>query len=304
MCRPLVELVIYTNTALSFQTLGVIHVLTGPDHLSALATLSANVASGPQAFWLGVRWGVGHSTGLLLVGSALILLSRNSKNDTVRVPDSLSAFFESLVGFFLIFLGFYGIRRAWDKRPKSYGIIPTQASGSTREPIPGIRQEIDSRSIIESYHNHSHLHLLVDAPDEEVSGCEGSSIGGDDTGILSLLVKCTRTVSTRTMAVAAGIIHGLAGPGGVLGVIPAVQLHDMRLATIYLGFFCLSSTITMGIFATIYGRCSSRLVDGDVPTGTSRREFRIECASACLSLVVGILWLVLLSIGELGNFFS
>jgi hypothetical protein len=42
--------------------MGFLHVLTGPDHLSALATLSANVGNG-KAFSLGVRWGVGHSTG-------------------------------------------------------------------------------------------------------------------------------------------------------------------------------------------------------------------------------------------------
>jgi hypothetical protein len=41
--------------------MGVIHVLAGPDHLSALATLS--VGSSWRAALLGVRWGIGHSTG-------------------------------------------------------------------------------------------------------------------------------------------------------------------------------------------------------------------------------------------------
>ena len=49
------------------QSLGIVHVLTGPDHLSAIATLSANVGHTGAAFGLGVRWGLGHSTGLLLV---------------------------------------------------------------------------------------------------------------------------------------------------------------------------------------------------------------------------------------------
>ena len=39
-------------------TLGLIHVLTGPDHISAIVTLS--VGGSYKAFWLGMRWGVGH----------------------------------------------------------------------------------------------------------------------------------------------------------------------------------------------------------------------------------------------------
>mmetsp|Transcript_21974 Transcript_21974/g.51735 ORF Transcript_21974/g.51735 Transcript_21974/m.51735 type:complete len:120 (-) Transcript_21974:43-402(-) len=118
------------------------------------------------------------------------------------------------------------------------------------------------------------------------------------------------------MALGAGIVHGLAGPGGVLGVIPAVQMHDARLASIYLFFFCLTSTLTMGLFASLYGTCSSRLAgprnagDDQVqldPHSTvetsSARAFWIEALSASLSIVVGILWLGLLSVGKLEDVF-
>jgi hypothetical protein len=99
------------------------------------------------------------------------------------------------------------------------------------------------------------------------------------------------------MAIWVGIIHGLAGPGGVLGVIPAVQLHDLKLASIYLGCFCISSTLTMGIFAATYGVLSARLGQG------TQRGFQIECVSASLSILVGIVWLTLLSIGKLDDLF-
>ena len=46
-------------------SLGVVHVLTGPDHMSALAQLSCGARS--KGFWLGLRWGLGHSSGLLLM---------------------------------------------------------------------------------------------------------------------------------------------------------------------------------------------------------------------------------------------
>ena len=39
-----------------------------------------------------------------------------------------------------------------------------------------------------------------------------------------------------------GIDHGVGGLGGVLGVTPAVQLHDARLACVYLVTFCMAAT--------------------------------------------------------------
>ncbi len=42
-------------------SLGMLHVLAGPDHLSALAVLS--VGNSWKAMSLGLRWGLGHSSG-------------------------------------------------------------------------------------------------------------------------------------------------------------------------------------------------------------------------------------------------
>ena len=112
-----------------------------------------------------------------------------------------------------------------------------------------------------------------------------------------MFVRCMKALSIRTMATVAGIVHGLAGPGGVLGVIPAVQLHSARLATIYLGSFCASSTLTMGLFAMLYGTCSTHM------GRDAYREFVIECMSASLSILVGVAWLTLLSIGKLDDVF-
>ena len=46
-------------------SLGVAHVLTGPDHVAALTQISCGARL--KGFWLGARWGVGHSMGLLLM---------------------------------------------------------------------------------------------------------------------------------------------------------------------------------------------------------------------------------------------
>jgi hypothetical protein len=246
---------------------------------------------------LGVRWGVGHSTGLLLVGVVLIFLSLGSDADTVEVPDGVTKFFESLVGFFMVGLGIYGIRRAWGKRLKHlYGIVQEAPDANY-----DLEDDVEIPSISDSGHSHFDAHNSLPL---HTNGVNHSSDLGD-TGEMddpasperNRCCNLAQNVSTRTMALCAGIIHGLAGPGGVLGVIPAVQLHDLRLATIYLGCFCISSTLTMGVFAATYGTCSARLGQG------TKREFQIELISASLSILVGITWLTLLSIGKLEDVF-
>jgi hypothetical protein len=113
------------------------------------------------------------------------------------------------------------------------------------------------------------------------------------------LRRLVSKLSTRTLSVIAGLLHGLAGPGGVLGVIPAVQLHDAKLATIYLASFCIMSILTMGGFATAYAMISHRLAKG----GNAGRALLIESASASISIVVGILWIILLATGKMDDIF-
>ncbi|KAL7537839.1 hypothetical protein ACHAXR_008123 [Thalassiosira sp. AJA248-18] len=108
--------------------------------------------------------------------------------------------------------------------------------------------------------------------------------------------------SPGILALVAGVIHGVAGPGGVLGVIPAVQLKDARLAALYLGTFCLTSTFVMGGFAAFYGQLSEWLAGGGRGE-MGNRVFMVEMGSALLSVCVGFIWLVLLGLGRLDDVF-
>ena len=298
------------------------HVLTGPDHLSALATLSATVRDFSTSFFLGVRWGLGHSTGLLVVGIILIIRDYSSKKekreddddeDVVEVPDALGHFFECVVGIFLLFLGVYGFRKAFRQRHRFEAISEDDNDdydyGSSADHEHGKSDSHANQFLRHSscgiYHTHDPLGSLTEIISDdgitragfEVESSSDTNLAGAHDSQYGSLFRFSRNFSAQTMAVLAGIIHGLAGPGGVLGVIPAVQLHDWKLATLYLGCFCVSSTLTMGCFASFYGLCSSSV---------SRRtnlEFQIRCFSAGLSILVGITWLVLLSIGKLEDVF-
>jgi hypothetical protein len=338
----------------------------GPDHLSALATLSTMTTTTTSteskkttttslsfswtSFWLGIRWGIGHSTGLILVGSVFIVLDVVSQSQqqqydqdddniaVVKVPRVLSHVLDWFVGFFMLFLGLYGIRHAFYNRTQrridlfllrqeqdnnNRNAAATSNTTTEQTADEAVYKEMDDDK--RHYHSHHHHNALDVSSSERIlptmSFPTSHTMGVVETNYVRFgkIIGCSNTytnTNTKTMALVAGIIHGLAGPGGVLGVIPAVQLHNWKLASLYLGSFCLSSTLTMGWFASIYvGTLRSFFCGGgpyyrreekvgDSKDGMEHLEFRIQCISASLSLVVGILWLVLLSIGKLDVFFE
>ena len=87
---------------------GFIHVLTGPDHLTAIAPLAVRH---PKKSWIpGVRWGIGHSTGVAVVG-VLSLLLRN------LIPiEWLSSWGERLVGVMLFGIGLWALHQAFKNK--------------------------------------------------------------------------------------------------------------------------------------------------------------------------------------------
>lgn len=260
---------------------------------------------------------------------------------TIQVPEHVSHAFEGLVGVFMLLLGLYGLRKAWGKRPGWYPAL--WLLDGDDEPVnqQEYSDAVDAADICETTHENNvdeagkrlhHQHAAdvdTERPDGTTLTVETTTttlVDGEPAIILSSnhhneddpetatqspatnhnngqgpCRRCLQALSIRSMATLAGIVHGLAGPGGVLGVIPAVQLHDARLASLYLATFCASSTVTMGTFALLYGNGSACMVGGGGLQG--QREFMIESLSALLSILVGLLWLALLSVGKLDDVF-
>jgi len=83
---------------------GLLHVFSGPDHLAAIAPLAAD---GDRGQWkTGLQWGIGHTTGVLLIAMLLLALRE-------QLPlDIISANSERIVGALLIAVGSWGIWRA------------------------------------------------------------------------------------------------------------------------------------------------------------------------------------------------
>ena len=97
--------------------MGILHVITGPDHLASLATLSASAKPNSSSrmggsFVLGVKWGVGHSIGLLVVGGILIVIEAGGSSEWIAMNDVHGMIAQGIVGTFMLCLGWYGISKA------------------------------------------------------------------------------------------------------------------------------------------------------------------------------------------------
>jgi hypothetical protein len=87
---------------------GFVHVFAGPDHLAAIAPYA--VTGKRDAWRTGVRWGLGHGAGVLIVGLLTLALRH-------ALPvEALSAWSETCVGFVLVAIGLAGLRAALTDR--------------------------------------------------------------------------------------------------------------------------------------------------------------------------------------------
>jgi ABC-type nickel/cobalt efflux system permease component RcnA len=87
---------------------GAIHVVSGPDHLAAVAPFAAE--SRRRAWEVGLRWGVGHAGGVMFIGVLSLLL-----RDWLPI-EAISSWSERFVGVVLIGIGLWGTRRALSQR--------------------------------------------------------------------------------------------------------------------------------------------------------------------------------------------
>lgn len=112
--------------------MGTCHLLTGPDHLAAMATICgiymrSNRSSGSsrfESFMLGIKWGIGNSIGLLIVGSIMITLqqgqtSRRRRKEDIEMDVWWSVLLDGMVGIMMIALGCFGLKKACRNRKGS-----------------------------------------------------------------------------------------------------------------------------------------------------------------------------------------
>lgn len=308
-------------------TLGILHVVTGLDHMSALAALSAGNSS-CGAMTLGIRWGLGHSIGLILV--AIIFISLKGDLDLRRI----GRFCDILLGIFMITIGLFGVAAAVttykEKRLKRNTDVTTSyhsydnnsnddnsdknpflsssasliaRSGSGKDLKQSSHEKRDKHENHDAQHRNNEYNKNQDNDNSSPLDIEGSysdssyrtdnnhnyessdSKRNDNSNsnhnsnnsnhiskhnhdhdnsfyshnkIEAYIHKgCERVFSflpfidmrdpftQKAVSFFIGILHGFAGPGAILGVLPAVEMQSWRASTCYLGSFTIASTLSM-----------------------------------------------------------
>jgi ABC-type nickel/cobalt efflux system permease component RcnA len=186
---------------------GMLHVLSGPDHLAAVAPL---VADGRGRRWLtGFLWGLGHTSGVLAVG-VLALLLRG-----VLPIDHISAWSERIVGIALIGVGLWGLVRAARTRLHVHahahdGSTHTHVHvHSARAPAPDVGHE-------RTAHTHTHASFAFGV----LHGLAGSS---HVLGILPALALPSQAASVTYLA-----SYGVGTIGAMTLFSAAVGIVTMR----------------------------------------------------------------------------
>ena len=205
---------------------GAAHVVSGPDHLAALAPLSAH--SPQRAMRTGASWGLGHGLGVVVLGG-LGQLAR----DVIDIQ-RISAFSELLVGFLLLGIGLWALKRA--------SAIAVHSHDHTHD-------------------GNTHQHLHVHAAQEH------SPAGHANHSHAAFWV---------------GALHGTAGGGHLLGVLPSLALPPAQAAG-YLTAYLVAAVASMTAFSVLIGRITGR--------HGPRTLRRILQGTAAASAIIGVAWI-------------
>ena len=185
---------------------GIAHTFFGADHLAALLPLSVNRKF--KAAWLGVRWGAGHSLGVVIV--AIILLAGRESLDLGLVE----VWGERLVGVMLIVLGLWGIRAAL--RQKLH-VHAHEHDGEQHTHLHVHTDDAHDPKDESAWRKHLHRHAAVGAG--TLHGIAGMA---HLLGVIPALLAPTLTVAfAYLLAFAAGSILSMGLFAGTFGAITA-----------------------------------------------------------------------------------
>jgi ABC-type nickel/cobalt efflux system permease component RcnA len=235
--------------------LGLRHA-TDPDHLTAVSTLALSEdRRGPRrAGVLGLAWGLGHATTLLIFGIPAILLRS-------YLPHAVDQVAEGLIAAVIIGLAVRLLLR-WRR-----GYFHTHA------------HRHDGR-----WHTHPHVHAGERAPAAERAHAVDHAHAADHQhGHGELLGR------SPAAAYGIGLIHGMGGTAGVTLLLIAA-MPDRSAATIALGIFALATAVSMSGLSALFGtvlasRAVSQRLGQAVPLlGLFSLAFGVYYAAVALAL--------------------
>jgi nickel/cobalt transporter (NicO) family protein len=97
-----------------------------------------------------------------------------------------------------------------------------------------------------------------------------------------------RTPHTHGHAVTAvGVVHGLAGSGAAVALIPVVGFETPLAGIAYLMLFALGTILAMGVYGVLAGA-----VVGRTSRSSARRARLLTRATGVVTVLIGLVWLV------------
>ncbi len=194
-----------SNAYLAAFLLGAIHAVE-VDHMVAVSVFAGLKPKMRAAASYGARWGIGHALVVVFVGGVIALLN-------IKVPDSIVAYGETLVGIALIALGFWALQRG----KRFHAHLPEEHDHSDH-----------------SHHGHLHAHPVAAESDSHHHAHQHNP-----------------KQHHQHLPTALGALHGLAGSAPVLALIPVTLLASFNQVVIYLLLFSLGTTLAMTIYAAL-----------------------------------------------------
>lgn len=232
--------------------LGFLHALE-VDHMIAVTTFVAGRHSASHAARFGFRWGLGHSAAVMLLGAVLVLTG-------LRWPQRYDAIGEAAVGAMLVLLGawaLYSSRKLHFHPPAVHG---DHAHLHVHPGGTGHDHGHDTDHPAEERHHHH----------DEADHSRGHHHHGHATGHGITIV---------------GLMHGLAGTGAVVALLPVTLISRVDLGLAYLAVFGVGVTSGMTVYATVAAYAMRQAAARSVELGQ-----RIMQVVGIAGMAVGTWW--------------
>jgi hypothetical protein len=215
-------------TVITGALAGFFHVLSGPDHLAAVAPIA--VADRARGWIAGWTWGLGHASGVVAVAAVAVLL-----RDVLPPIEIISAWSERLVGAALIGVGFWALRRSLRVQPAAHAHGPLSHDH--------LHVQAGPRWLRRLGHAHASFCLGV------LHGIAGSS---HFFGVLPALALPTRGAALSYIAAfGAGTVLAMTAFAAVAGIVGARTTHGTAAHRMMLLAAALVAIIVGGVWLVV-----------------------------------------------------
>ncbi|MBI2935074.1 MAG: hypothetical protein HYY29_05845 [Chloroflexi bacterium] len=200
-------------------TLGLRHAFDA-DHLVAVSTIVGRYRNPLRSLWVGISWGLGHTTTLLLAGLAVLFFK-------LTLFEEYSHVFEAAVGVMLVFLG---LQVFWS-------LLRNKAHLHSHEHPGETHLHVHPHNSTRGHNHHSATASARFVP---------PPIFRIISGVNSYLNRILGKPIFRLKSYLVGTVHGLAGSGALM-LLVVTAMPTMETGILYIVVFGIGSTIAMGV---------------------------------------------------------